>query len=47
MDCYSAAKCAVYIHGMCGDITADEISTRGMTVEDMLELCGALIGEFE
>lgn len=47
MDCYSAAKCAAYIHGRCGDITASEISTRGMTVEDMLELLGALISEFE
>lgn len=47
MDCFSAAKCAVYIHGRCGDITAAEISTRGMTVEDMLELLGALMGEFE
>lgn len=47
MDSYSAAKCAVYIHGLCGDITAQEISTRGMTVEDMLELLGALMSEFE
>lgn len=47
MDSYSAAKCAVYIHGKCGDITADEISTRGMTIEDMLELLGALMSEFE
>ncbi len=47
MDAYSAAKCAVYIHGLCGDITAREISTRGMTVEDMLELLGALMSEFE
>lgn len=47
MDSYSAAKCAVYIHGKCGDITAGEISTRGMTIEDMLELLGALMSEFE
>ena len=47
MDCYSAAKCAVYIHGLCGDITAQEISTRGMTIEDMLDLLGALMSEFE
>lgn len=44
---FNAAKCAVYIHGLCGDITAEEISTRGMTVEDMLELLGALMSEFE
>lgn len=44
---FDAAKCAVYIHGLCGDITAKEISTLGMTVEDMLELLGALMIEFE
>lgn len=44
---FDAAKCAVYIHGLCGDITANEISTRGMTVDDMIELLGALMGEFE
>lgn len=44
---FDAAKCAVYIHGLCGDITAKEISTRGMTVDDMIELLGALMGEFE
>lgn len=44
---YNAAKCAVYIHGLCGDITAKEISTLGMTVENMLELLGALMSEFE
>lgn len=42
-----AAMCAVYIHGLCGDITAKEISQRGMTVDDMLELLGALMSEFE
>ena len=40
-------RCAVYIHGKCGDITAREISTRGMTIEDMLDLLGALMSEFE
>ena len=44
---FDAAKCAVYIHGLCGDITAQEISQRGMTVKDMLELLGALMSEFE
>ena len=42
-----AACCGVYIHGLCGDITAKEISQRGMGVEDMLELLGALMIEFE
>ncbi len=43
----AAAQCAVYIHGLCGDITAKEISVRGMTVFDMLELLGALMSKFE
>lgn len=42
-----AAKAGVYIHGLCGDITANELSERGMTVEDMLSLLGALMSEFE
>jgi len=36
-----AAKAGVYIHGLCGDITARELSARGMTVADMTELLGA------
>lgn len=44
---FEASKCAVYIHGLCGDITAGEISKAGMTVEDMLSLLGALMSEFE
>ncbi len=44
---FDAAKCAVYIHGLCGDITANEISERGMSVNDMIELLGALMSEFE
>lgn len=47
MDAFSSAKCAVYIHGLCGDITAKELSQRGMTVDDMLELLPALLSEFE
>lgn len=42
-----SAKCAVYLHGLCGDITAKELSQRGMTVDDMLDLLPALLGEFE
>jgi NAD(P)H-hydrate epimerase len=42
-----ASKCAVYIHGLCGDITASELSQRGMTVDDMLSLLGALMSNFE
>ncbi|MDE6723620.1 MAG: NAD(P)H-hydrate dehydratase, partial [Eubacterium sp.] len=44
---FNASVCAVYIHGMCGDITARELSQRGMTVDNMLELLGALMIEFE
>lgn len=44
---FDSAVSAVYIHGLCGDITAKEISQRGMTVDDMLELLGALMIEFE
>lgn len=42
-----AAKAAVYIHGVCGDITASELSQRGMIIDDMLSLLGALMSEFE
>lgn len=44
---FNAASSAVYIHGLCGDIAARELSQRGMTVNDMLELLGALMIEFE
>lgn len=44
---FDAARAGVYIHGLCGDITAKELSMRGMTVEDMLSLLGALMSEFE
>ncbi len=44
---FDASQCAVYIHGLCGDITADELSQRGMTVEDMLSLLGALMSNYE
>lgn len=42
-----ACKAAVYIHGRCGDIAAQEISTRGMTVDDMIYVLGALMSEIE
>lgn len=42
-----AAAAAVYIHGYTGDICAAELSQRGMTVEDMLSLLGAVLSEFE
>lgn len=47
MKALDAAKAGVYIHGLCGDITARELSKTGMTVEDMAQLLGALMSEFE
>lgn len=44
---FDAAKAGVYIHGLCGDICAEELSQHGMTVDDMLSLLGALMSEFE
>ena len=43
----NSAICGVYIHGLVGDVTADELSKRGMTVDDMLEILPAVMGEFE
>lgn len=42
-----AAKAAVYIHGLCGDKCAAELSQRGMTVSDMIDRLGTLMSEFE
>ena len=47
MSAVDAAKCAVYIHGLCGDIAAEKISRRGILVCDMLEQLGALMSEYE
>lgn len=47
MEPFDAAAAGVYIHGLCGDITASELSQRGMTVKDMLSLLGALMSNFE
>ena len=47
MSPFDSAKAGVYIHGLCGDICASELSQRGMTVDDMLSLLGALMSEFE
>lgn len=44
---FDAAAAAVYIHGLCGDICRRELSMRGMTVNDMIEILGALMSEFE
>lgn len=42
-----AAKSAVFIHGECGDICQRELSQRGMTVSDMIELLPALLSNYE
>ncbi len=42
-----AAKAAVYIHGLCGDLCARSLSERGMLVSDMTDRLGALMSEFE
>lgn len=47
IDPFDSAKCAVYIHGMCGDVCREKISERGMTVPDMLDELGALMSKFE
>ena len=47
MSALNAAKCAVYIHGLCGDTAAQKLSQRGMLVCDMMEQLGALMSEFE
>lgn len=44
---FEAAKAAVYIHSVVGDICAEELSQRGMTVSDMLELLPAYLSKFE
>lgn len=44
---FDAAKSAVYIHGYIGDVCEQELSQRGMTVDDMLSIEGAVLSEFE
>ncbi len=47
MNALDAAKCAVYIHGLCGDTAAKKLSQRGILVSDMMEQLGALMSRFE
>lgn len=44
---FDAVKCAVYIHGACGDAVSAALSRRGITVSDMIEQLGALMSDFE
>lgn len=47
MSLLDAAVSAVYIHGMCGDKCAEELSMAGMTVQDMIEVLPKLLSDFE
>ncbi|MBR2279114.1 MAG: NAD(P)H-hydrate dehydratase [Eubacterium sp.] len=43
----NAAKAAVYLHGLCGDVAAKKLSQRGAAVSDMTELLGVLMSVCE
>ena len=43
----NAAKAAVYLHGLCGDVAAQKLSQRGAAVSDMTELLGTLMSVCE
>lgn len=47
VDPFEAAKAAVYIHGLCGDLTAQKLSAKGMLVSDMIDRLGTLMSDFE
>ena len=44
---HRAAACAVYIHGIAGDIAAEELSMAGMTAGDMLARLPKVFKRFE
>ena len=47
MNAFDASKCAVYIHGLCGEAASEMLSQRGILVFDMMDRLGALMSEFE
>ncbi len=47
MTAQDAAVCAAYIHGLCGDITAEKYSMTGMTPSMMIENLPKLFLKFE
>ncbi|MGN0523449.1 MAG: NAD(P)H-hydrate dehydratase [Eubacterium sp.] len=47
IDAFDAAVAGVYIHGLCGDLAAQKLSSRGIVVDDMIEQMGALMSDFE
>ena len=44
---HRAAACAVYIHGVAGDLAAEELSMTGMTACDMIERLPRVFKSFE
>lgn len=44
---FDSAVAGVYIHALCGELTAKAVSCRGMTVDDMIERLGSLMSDFE
>ncbi len=44
---FDAAKAAVYLHGLCGDMAAKSYGEKGMLVCDMTEQLGALMSNLE
>ena len=44
---HRAAACAVYIHGVAGDLAADELSMTGMTAVDIIERLPRVFKSFE
>ena len=47
MSAGSAARAAVYVHGLTGDITSKRLSKRGLTAEACLEDLPAVMARFE
>lgn len=44
---YRAAACAAYIHGVAGDMAADELSMAGMTATDIIARLPAVFKRYE
>lgn len=44
---FEAAKQAVYIHGLAGDVAKEKLSQRGIVVSDMIDQLGALMSLYD